>query len=129
MKIALQDYQAISLLNETARLSLVVEAFSSEPGCEFQEHLFIDRGKLLIEDCVDYEEYMVDDAEERQIQELMQDKGLTREQLMAAVNCNGDYCVGGFSNFGSFRDLFPYLLSMQLQLNAKWGNHILFTRI
>lgn len=121
LKSALQDFEARSLLKETERLGLAIEAFSSEPGCEFQEHLLIDRGKVLIEDCVDYEEYMVDGADEEQIQKILTDKSLTRDELMAAVNHNGDYCVGGFENFGAFRDLFPYVLSMQLQYDASWG--------
>ena len=121
LKSALQDFEARSLLKETERLGLAIEAFSSEPGCEFQEHLLIDRGKVLIEDCVDYEEYMVDGANEEQIQKLLAEKNLTRDELMSAVNHNGDYCVGGFETFGEFRDLFPYVLSMQLQYDASWG--------
>ncbi len=121
LKLALQDYKFRPLAKEVERLGLAIEAYSSEPGCEFQEHLFIDRGKILIDDCVHYEEYMIDGAEEEQLQELLEEKSLTREQLKAAVDHNGDYCEGGFSNFGEFRDLFPYLLSMQLQCETKWG--------
>lgn len=121
LKIALQDYKHRDLLEEVKRLGLFVEAYSSEPGCEFQEHLLIDRGKLLVSDCVDYEEYFVEDMEESQIQALLQDKNITREQLMSSVNSNGDYCVGGFSDFGAFQDPFPYLMSMQLQYTDPWG--------
>ena len=114
-KTAIQDFQNRSLLEETNRLDLVIEAFSSEPGLEFQEHVLIDRGKLLLEECVDYSEFCVEGAEEFAIQEILDEKGLTREQLLAGVNHNGDYCEGGFDNFGAFQDLFPYLLSLQMQ--------------
>lgn len=121
LKIALQDYKARDLLKEVERLGLFVEAYSSEPGCEFQEHLLIDRGKLLIADCVNYEEYFVEDMDESQIQKLLDDKHITREQLLSAVNSNGDFCVGGFHNFGEFHDPFPYLMSAQLQYTDHWG--------
>lgn len=121
LKTALQDYKSRDLLKEVKRLGLFVEAYSSEPGCEFQEHLLIDRGKLLVSDCIDYEEYFVEDMDESQIQKLLQDKGITREELMSSVNSNGDYCVGGFHNFGDFHDPFPYLMSMQLQYTDPWG--------
>ena len=121
LKIALQDYTSKDFLNETKRLGLVVEAYSTEPGCEFQEHIFIDRGELLIEDCVDYEEHFVEDMDAQTLQSLLADKHLTYEELMEQVNSSGEYCVGGFENFGDFQDLFPYLLSMQLQYTDQWG--------
>ena len=52
LKTALQDFAIRPLLQETQRLGLMVEAYSSEPGLEFQEHILIDRGTLLLEDGV-----------------------------------------------------------------------------
>ena len=53
----------ICLESETKRLNLVVEAYSVEPGNGFQEHILIDRGEIIIEECVDYEEHDIQDYE------------------------------------------------------------------
>ena len=105
IKLSLLDNAGISFLKDSARLNLVIEAFSSEPGFAFQEHYLIDRGNILIEDVADYEEHLVEGASDASICKLLQEKNLTREELMAAVNVNGDFCVGGFDNFGCFMDL------------------------
>ena len=34
---------------------------------------------------------------------------MTVEELMGKVNCNGDYCEGGFEDYCDFDDLFSYL--------------------
>lgn len=46
-KTAILDWGARSFLDETERLGLVVEAFTSEPGIGFQEHVFINKGQLI----------------------------------------------------------------------------------
>lgn len=48
-----------SLESETERLGLAIEIYSSEPGCCFQEHVVIDKGNVIVEECVDYEEHWV----------------------------------------------------------------------
>lgn len=94
--------------NVASQLGLAVEAFSSEPGFGFQEHLLIVKDNVEIDDCVDYEGYLIDGASESYINELLEEKHMTREWLMSHVNCNGEYCVGGFENYGDFSDLFQY---------------------
>lgn len=119
IKSALQDWEPRNLMSETERLGLVVEAYSSEPGLCFQEHVLCDKGKMIIEDCVDYEEHWIEGADEMYIQEVMEEKGLTREELMSKLNHNGDYTEGGFEDFGEFDDLFKYLeLSRKPALDA-----------
>lgn len=98
-----------TLATEAKRLGLVVEGYSSEPGNQFQEHVLINKGDILTFDCVDYEEYFVEDMSEAQLAELCQDKGLTREELLSKANHNGDYTVGGFGeDFADYMDLFAY---------------------
>ncbi len=46
-----------SLETEADRLNLIIEIYSSEPGVGFQEHVLINFGDVLIDDCVDYREY------------------------------------------------------------------------
>lgn len=98
-----------SLESETERLGLVVEAFSSEPGCCFQEHILIDKGEPVWEECVDYEEHWISGMTEEEITDLCEEHNITRELLMKSLNDNGDYCVGGFEeDFGNFEDLSVY---------------------
>lgn len=99
-----------NLLTEARRLGLVIEAFSSEPGCCFQEHLLINKGESVIDECVDYEEYMVEGLTDMELQSLAEDLSLTPEYLRSKMDVNGDFCVGGFGEkFGSFGDLFSFL--------------------
>ena len=96
------------LQEESARLGLCIEAFSSEPGLCFQEHCLFDKGAVLADECVDYTEIFIEDKTEEEIQAILEDYDLTREELFANINSNGDYCSGGFDNFGEFEDLFGY---------------------
>ena len=51
-------FQGTCMEETTEELDLKVEIFSEEPGEGFMEHYLIDKGKILIDDCVDYyEEY------------------------------------------------------------------------
>lgn len=56
----------ITLLEACARWNLVVEVYSEECGCEFQEHYIIDHDELVCEECVDYYEYCLDDYETKE---------------------------------------------------------------
>ncbi len=119
IKSALLDWKPYSLVGEAARLGLVVEAYSSEPGLCFQEHILVNKDNLITNDVVDYEEYWIEGADESYINELLDDLNLTREELMSGVNVNGDYCIGGFDNFGDFEDLFSYLEPARQPLQEK----------
>lgn len=108
-KTAILDWSGRSFLDETKRLGVVVEVFTSEPGIGFQEHVLIDKGQVITDDCVDYEEHLIEGVEEWYIEEVCQEHGLTREELMSQVNDNGEYTVGGFEDYCDFDDLFAYL--------------------
>ena len=100
-----------NLLGEIARLGLAVEIYSSEPGVGFQEHYVIDKGALLIDECVDYEEYWIEGAEPEYIEELCSDLGISKEELFDNLNHNGDYTKGGFGDdFANFEDLTHYII-------------------
>lgn len=90
-----------NLESETARLGLCVEVFSEELGFEFQEHIIVDKGLVTLDDSVDVEEYCLDDLDEEEIQELVEDFGITREQLFEEAE-EGYYKHGGYANFGEF---------------------------
>lgn len=102
---------SITLATEAKRLGLVVEAYSSEPGNQFQEHVLINKGDILTFDCVDYHEYYFEDMSERHLAELCQEQGLTREELFSETAVDGVFTVGGFGDdFANFADLSSYLL-------------------
>lgn len=100
---------SVTLATEAKRLGLALEAYSSEPGNQFQEHVLINKGDILTFDCVDYEEHCVEGMSEKQLTELCKEKGLTKEELLSQVNYNGDYIVGGFGeDFADYKDLSAY---------------------
>ena len=53
------EMEFITLPEACAKWNLVMEVYSEEPGCEFQEHLIIDKGNWIAHDCVDYAEYYI----------------------------------------------------------------------
>lgn len=100
---------SVTLATEAKRLGLVIEGYSSEPGLCFQEHVLINKGDILTFDCVDYEEYFIEDMNEKQLAELCAEKGLTKEEILSNANHNGDYTVGGFGeDFADYKDLSVY---------------------
>lgn len=99
IKSAMRKNASRNLETETKKLNLVVEAYSSELGCQFQEHVLIDRGKVVIDDCVDYEEYWVQEYDT--VDEFNAEYGTNFTEDM--INDNGDVCIGGFGNqYGQF---------------------------
>lgn len=98
-----------SLESESKRLGLVIEAYSSEPGNRFQEHVLINKGEVVVEESVDYAEFWLEAASEDYIQEVSEKTGIPVDELMNNLNANGDFCLGGFGDsFGDFSDLFQY---------------------
>lgn len=89
----------VSLESESKRLDLVIEVFSEETGMEFQEHVLIDKGEVLIDECVDYQEHFVGDH--TTIQQYNDEYGTDFTEDM--VNDEHVY-VGGFDNYGVFKD-------------------------
>ena len=96
---AMRNNSSRNLETETKRLNLVVEAYSTEPGFGFQEHVLIDRGEVIIDECIDYEEYYVGDYESIEAYNEDNDTDFTEDM----VNENEDVCIGGYGNeYGQF---------------------------
>ena len=53
--------KATTLRFESARLNLIIELYSEEPGCCFSEHIMFVNGEGIINDCVDYYERWYDE--------------------------------------------------------------------
>lgn len=93
--------EAPSLEGETERLGLVLEVYSSEPGCCFQEHYLFDKGKVVIDDCVDYEEHCIEAY--NSLEEYNRENNTNFTEDM--INENGDVCIGGFGDkYGEFEE-------------------------
>lgn len=56
----------ITLLEATKKWNLVMEVYSEEPGCQFQEHYVFDNGTILCDECVEWEEYYIDAYETKE---------------------------------------------------------------
>lgn len=90
-----------SIESETKKLDLIVEIYSSEPGCCFQEHYVINRGDVIENDCVYYEEHWVSGYRSLDEYNEENETEFTQEDL----NANGDVTIGGFgADFGCFDD-------------------------
>ena len=52
-----KDLTFITLDEASKIYDLDIEAYSNEPGCEFEEHYLIRKGIIEKDECVDYQEY------------------------------------------------------------------------
>ena len=94
----------VCLESETKRLGLVVEVFSEELGCAFQEHILIDKGEVIIDDCVDYEAHYVGEHDTIEAYNEEYDTNFTEDMV------DDDYVYeGGFEHYGDFKDHLPFL--------------------
>lgn len=89
-----------SLESETERLGIIVEVYSSEPGCCFQEHYLINKGWIEIDECVDYEEHWVEEFDSIEAYNEEFDTNFTEDM----IDENGNVCIGGFGDdYGYFQ--------------------------
>lgn len=59
------NFRGTTLLIESKKLNLDIEVYSEECGCCFQEHYVIKNGEMVCDECVDLEEYFVDEYENK----------------------------------------------------------------
>lgn len=86
--------QFITLDEASAKWNLIVEAYSEEGGCCFQEHYIIDNGTVECNECVDWHEYCLDDYETKEEAE---------EELEIKIT-DEEWDNGGFIERGGFED-------------------------
>lgn len=58
-----KEFYGTHMIEATRELDLEVEIFSEEPGCGFMEHYRIDKGEVLVDDCVDWCELYDEEGE------------------------------------------------------------------
>lgn len=96
-----------NILMETARLELVVEIFSSEPGVGFQEHYIIKDGEIKTDECLDYSEYWYyssdweGDTEEAKFAAFCEEYEL-KNATLEDLEGGRIYKEGGFQNYGEW---------------------------
>ena len=91
-----------SLESETERLGLLVEVYSSEPGMCFQEHCMIDRGEVVFEECIEYEEHWIGEFDS--IEEYNKECGTNFTEDM--IQDEEYIYIGGYGEqYGNFKKI------------------------
>lgn len=92
--VDVSQLEFITLMEACERWNLIVEVYSEECGCEFQEHYVVDHGKVVCNECVDYYEYCLDDYETKEEAE---------EELGIKIT-DEEWRDGGFISRGGFEE-------------------------
>ena len=110
----MQEYRSPrpSLESESKRLDLVMEVFSEEPGCAFQEHYFINKGVLETDETEEYHEFWKDGYDEEDWNDVLKENELTEDDM----NEDGFIAVGGFENYCEFDAMDEYLKNMGVEI-------------
>jgi hypothetical protein len=92
-----EEHEYITLYEACKRWNLVMEVYSEEGGCQFQEHFLCDKGEVICEECVEWEEYDISDYESKEEAEEDLDVEFTDEEWAN----HDDYRItrGGFENW------------------------------
>lgn len=90
------EFRGTTLPIESKRLGLDIEVFSEEGGCAFQEHYVIINGDVIIDECVDWEEYDISEYDTKEEAETDYGIEITDEEW----NSGEDFISrGGFGNW------------------------------
>lgn len=91
-----KDLEFITLFEACQKWNLVMEVYSEESGCEFQEHFVCDKGLIVCEECVDWFEYGIYEYETKEEAEEELGIEITDEEW----NEGNDYITrGGFESW------------------------------
>ena len=86
------EFRGTTLLLESKRLGIDIEVYSEECGCCFQEHYVIVNGDLICDECVEWNEYCIDDYNT---------KADAEEELGIEIT-DAEWREGGFISRGGF---------------------------
>jgi hypothetical protein len=85
----------ITLFEACERWNIDMEVYSEEPGCCFQEHYVVVNGDLICEECVEWNEYCLDNYDNKADVEEVYDIEISDEEWE-----NGGYISrGGFDSW------------------------------
>ena len=93
-----KDFEFVTLYEACKRWNLVMEVYSEECGCQFQEHFVCDKGEVLCDDCVGWEEYFVEDYETKEEAEEDLEITITDEEWATGLE-EGCFTRGGFESW------------------------------
>ena len=96
----------ISLESETRRLGLFLEVFSEEHGYQFQEHLLINKGDVILNECVGAACELLEEIDDSEFHALCKKYNLSPKEAEERAAMNDGYCTfGGFGDdYESFLD-------------------------
>lgn len=91
------DKNGTTLQKESQNLCLEIEVFSSEPGMGVQEHLLYKNGKELENQCIDYQEFFLNEEDVEKFNEENRTNFKPED-----FDDEGIAHIGGFENYGEF---------------------------
>ncbi len=72
--------QFVTLVEACRRWNVDMEVYSEESGCHFQEHYMVVDGELVIDECVEWNEYYIDDFDTKEEAERVLEIEITDEE-------------------------------------------------
>ena len=91
-----EEHEYITLFEACKKWNLIMEVYSEECGCEFQEHYICDKGDVICEECVEWHEYDLYDYETKEEAEADYDTKFTDEEW---ANKDERVTRGGFDSW------------------------------
>lgn len=92
------NFEFVTLYEACRRWNLIMEVYAEEGGCCFQEHFVCDKGEVLCDDCVDWEEIWVEDYETKEEAEADLKMTITDKEWATGLE-EGHFCRGGFDDW------------------------------
>lgn len=92
-----EEHEYITLWEACKRWNIIMEVYSEEGGIGFQEHFICDKGEVICEECVDWEEYDIYDYETKE--EAEEDLGIKFTDEEWENQEDGRICRGGFGEW------------------------------
>ena len=92
------NFRGTTLLIESEKLGLDIEVYSEEGGMCFQEHYIIIKGEMVRDECVDWQEFWVEEFETKEKAEEELEMSITDEEWKFALE-EGRFMRGGFLNW------------------------------
>lgn len=94
--VSSEGLEFITLWEACKKWNIVMEVYSEEGGCGFQEHYICDKGDLICEECVEWSEYDLEDYDTKEEAEEELGIELTDEEW---ANKYERVTRGGFENW------------------------------
>lgn len=97
----IDNHEFLTLQEASKKFDVDVEAYSTEPGCGFAEHILVKKGEVVVNDSVSYQEIWFDTYDSyEEFSECCPDLAKEfDEQAFEELRASGDYqTFGGFES-------------------------------